>query len=390
MKEKILIIGLIAVLLMPIASSAATMPQFEPVMPDTEKMSETSMNYMEEAQKAQMFGMLNYDGGGQYSGYFVEFTFDAANATIYDYTMKGSANRTIFSTVYIEKEGSDTIPAVHGAVFLFNDVDWYLQIHNNAPAVMAIEKTQTGTSDTEITYVLADGITAEQKNNGSILLNDGGHISLLLYGNNTADIENNTVTVNLKTGAVIFRGNMGNENNGVESAFEKSVQERHALGEIAVIGTGDERVQDMVPYQKNAGIMVKSMEQKRLELQISDTDSSGKILKISIGKASLGIDNAEKVRAVFDGEAAVREQSMDSLMLSLENGEKNAAYVVYENGEQMNVYAYIPHFSEHALTIEEGTTDSGSIAGLPMAALVLGGVALAAIVTGLVLLKRRK
>ncbi len=390
MKEKILIIGLIAVLLMPIASSAATMPQFEPVMPDTEKMSETRMNYMEEAQKAQMFGMLNYDGAGQYSGYFVEFTFDAATATIYDYTMKGSANRTIFSTVYIEKEGSGTIPAVHGAIFLFNDVDWHMQIHNNAPAVMAIEKTQTGTSDTEITYVLADGITAEQKNNGSILLNDGERISLLLYGNNTADIENNTVTVNLKAGAVIFRGNTGNENNGVESAFERSVQERHALGEIAVIGTGDERVQDMVPYQKNAGIMVKSMEQKRLELQVSDTDSSGKILKISIDKASLGIDNAEKVRAIFDGEAAAREQSMDSLMLSLEKGEKNAAYVVYENGEQMNVYVYIPHFSEHTLTIEEVTTDGSSIAGLPMTALVLAGVALAAVVTGLVLLKRRK
>ncbi|GEM_PF-1660028 len=389
MKEKILIMGLIAALLLPAVASAIEIPEFEPTMPDMDKMSEQRMQYMERAQEAHMFGMLNYEGDGQYSGYFVSFAFDAKEGTIYDYTMKGTVNRTVFSSVSIEKEDASAVPVVHGAVFLFNAADWNLVIHNNAPALMSIEKA--GGASVEVTYILAEGITAEEGANGSYILNYGEQTALLLYGDNEAELENNTITIELATGSIVFRGYSLGAESAPGAVFRNLVQERRALGEISVTGTGAERAEDAATYCEGARIEVREMEQKRMELRVSDTDPEGKIVKICVDKESLGIDSPERVQALFDGENAVKKQDMNSLVQAMENGEQKAAYVAYEDGEQMNIYVYIPHFSEHTLTIEESTatSETGSIGNIPITTMALAGLALVAVIAGVVFLKRR-
>ena len=106
----------------------------------------------------------------------------------------------------------------------------------------------------------------------------------------------------------------------------------------------------MNSYSYQQGMMVELEEQNRYRLQIrvSAEFEEGKVLVLNVEKNAFQVKNIEQFRIMFDG----KEIKMGNIedVIDGEGSEAQWTAVIGEDGGQYLVY--IPHFSEHIITLE--------------------------------------
>jgi acetyl-CoA acetyltransferase len=113
----------------------------------------------------------------------------------------------------------------------------------------------------------------------------------------------------------------------------------------------------------------------KLEIKVSAEFKEGKVLVLNVEKNVFEVKNSQKVMVKFDGKEIPEGEVEDVIM-----GNSTQAKYAKALGEDGGQYIlYIPHFSEHVITIE-----TVGITGSQSSNLILGSIA-AAMITILIL-----
>ncbi len=300
------------------------------------------------------------DNNGNVTGTYVSFTMDEETGEIWNYMVN---NVTVFSSVTYENETIGKT-SIMGPVFLYSgamvstdfpndfgdmnfgpgmDIGWrFIHIHDNPTGVMHIVTY----GEDEITYTLADGVTATL-NNSTVELS-GAVDAYLLVSNGVVSIDGNQVTVktgvnNDTTSIAFVEPSEWKVPKEIRNKIMAGIRDGKVGGEMYVGVNGTDFVN--YSYQMRAQIEVK--EQNHLRIQVSSEDSEGKVMIINAEKSMLQYDENHKIVVKFDGKE-IKETSVDDVMA----GGTEAKYAVVDNGDDVSVMVYIPHFSEHTIDVE--------------------------------------
>ena len=108
-------------------------------------------------------------------------------------------------------------------------------------------------------------------------------------------------------------------------------------------------------YEKGLSVEVGEQNKYKLQLRVSAEFKEGKVLVLNIDENAFQVKNSEKLRVMFDGKEINKGNIED--VIDGEGVEAQYAAAIGEDGGQYIVY--IPHFSEHVITLEIiGVTES--------------------------------
>ncbi len=136
-------------------------------------------------------------------------------------------------------------------------------------------------------------------------------------------------------------------------------------------------------YQNGMSVEIKEQNGHKLEVKVSAEFKEGKVLVLNVDENAFKIKNSQKLLVKFDGNE-IKETGIDEVVFG--NGtEAKYAKAVGTGGSQYVVY--IPHFSEHIITIEtvgQSTTSSISLisAAIGASLITIGILILVAIKSG--------
>jgi hypothetical protein len=101
-------------------------------------------------------------------------------------------------------------------------------------------------------------------------------------------------------------------------------------------------------YQNGMKVEVKTQNKNQLEIKVSGEFKEGKVLVMNIEGSAFQLKHSNELKVKFDGKE-IKEASVDEVM---DGVGYNAQYTtaIGEDGGQFMFY--IPHFSEHMITIE--------------------------------------
>lgn len=380
MKGKIgIMIALALMLMTPVAIAYGTGMGGVPITDPGEQ-------YMQNAENAHMFGTFTYDAvTGEVSGRFVEFRM-SDDGTISDYTVKHSdSSIKVFDEVYLEAFTPRGTPRVEGAMFQYTGAEAMIMAHNNPSAVLHFTTMNSG--DT-VVYVLADGFTATAlPESYNVKIQGNGVTAYLINGNSNISIENNTVTVGFESASEsVFRltpveGPVGQTN---QNKVTEKIQEGKIIAEVSVSVYNGEHGVDAVTYGRDVQTQVQNAEINRVEIKVSAESQEGKCVVINVDKETMSLSTDHEIVVKLDG-SRMEKTDVDTV---LNSNDAKGRYSVAEGSDAYQIYVYIPHFSDHTLTVETETSGSNTEASTPgftALFLVMGLV----IATGMVYLQRR-
>ena len=118
--------------------------------------------------------------------------------------------------------------------------------------------------------------------------------------------------------------------------------------EMTISKEGREAAADTITYLTGMELEMEKVSAQRVDITIRGDFSEGKIMVLNIDDTVIDISNVDDLVFKFDGE--VMELSNINLMLT-EKGDE-ALYCLTVGNDGLRVLIYIPHFSEHVITIE--------------------------------------
>ncbi len=387
MKLKIGIAVLLAMAVLAPVASASITPRDTNISPD---MPEYDMwkQCMDKAENARMFGLFTYDANtGEVSGRFVDFII-SDNGVVSDYTLKTEkGDYTVFAEAYMEEFTPAGSPLMEGAMFQYSADEGLLMAHNN-PAGLLHFTTMVGGNT--VIYDLADGYTARLlPDSYNVEITGTGFTGYIINGNSSITIENSTVTVELYGASQSLFRAMPKESVVAEKNMEKiseKINEGKIIGEISVSGYEGEHEIDSMRYQNNMELKLQRMEQNRIEIQVSGDFNEGKCIVINTDSDTVSISEGQKIQVSFDGKVMERAGNIDEV---LDANDATPRYYVEQGDNGYQISVYIPHFSEHTITVEsvddDDSTGESTIPGFT----ALGALGALALV-GALLLTRRK
>ncbi len=111
-------------------------------------------------------------------------------------------------------------------------------------------------------------------------------------------------------------------------------------------------------YQKGMDVEIEEQNQHRLQLKASAEYTEGKVLILNVEKNTFQVENSNQLKVKFDGKE-INEANIEDV-IDGQGIEAQFAAVIGDDGGQYIVY--IPHFSEHVITIEVvGITESEDV-----------------------------
>ena len=107
--------------------------------------------------------------------------------------------------------------------------------------------------------------------------------------------------------------------------------------------------------QKGMDVEIEEQNQHKLQIKVSAEYKEGKVLVLNVEKNAFQVENSNQLRIKFDGKE-INEANIEDV-IDGEGTEAQFAAVIGDDGGQFIIY--IPHFSEHTITIEAiGVTES--------------------------------
>ncbi len=308
------------------------------------------------AGEANMFAQVSF-AEGKFTGKYL--SFELSDGKILNYTV-GESKVKVFESVEVIGFGYSGACA-NGAVAQINGTDAKILAHNNPPAILHISKASSAASQMNI--VLASGISAEKLGNGSNIRLTGGIDAVILVGSSNATILGSAITITFtqQSCAITVRCKPALPESYREQ-LQKFAREGKMGGEIDVVANGGEHVEDGQGYEHHTAVAVNGAEKGKVRIRISAEYSEGKIFRIGLDSGTAGTTDAKKLQAKLDGEK-MKRVSLDELGQYQEQKRTEAAYCIESNGAGCDVLAYVPHFSEHELTIDKISETANS--GLP-------------------------
>ncbi|WP_455391525.1 hypothetical protein, partial [[Eubacterium] cellulosolvens] len=101
-------------------------------------------------------------------------------------------------------------------------------------------------------------------------------------------------------------------------------------------------------YQKGMNVEIDEQAQNRLRIRVTAEFQEGKVLVLNVDKNAFKVNNANQLRVRFDGQEIHLADINDVV-----NGKGTEAIYAAAIGESGGQYLiYIPHFSEHIITLE--------------------------------------
>ena len=101
-------------------------------------------------------------------------------------------------------------------------------------------------------------------------------------------------------------------------------------------------------YQKGMSVELEEQSQNRLKIRVAAEFKEGKVLVLNIDENTFKIKNSNQLRVTFDGQE-IKLSDIDDVL----DGQGNKAVYAVAVGEGGGQYLiYIPHFSEHVITLE--------------------------------------
>ncbi len=332
---------------------------------------------MQNAEKAYMFGTFSYDAvTGDVSGRFVEF-HTSGDGMISDYTVKRSdSSIKVFDQVYLEAFTPQGTPRVEGAMFQYMGTEAMIMAHNNPPAVLHFT---TMTGEDTVVYVLADGFTATKlPESYNVRIQGNGLTGYIINGKSNITIENNTVTVTLPAASQsLFRAMpvesvVGQMN---QDKIMEKIREGKVIGEISVSAYSGEKSADIMKYQHQVQVQLQLAEQNKLQIKVSAEFQEGKCIVVNIDKETMKLSENQEIVVKLDGQKLRKESNIDNV---LNANDAEGRYNIAEGTDGYQISVYIPHFSDHTLTVEpESSTSTGETAmpGFTGAVAIIGTLA---------------
>jgi hypothetical protein len=118
-------------------------------------------------------------------------------------------------------------------------------------------------------------------------------------------------------------------------------------------------------YQKGMDVEVEKQNRNKLQIRVSAEFREGKVLVLNIEKNAFQVKNSEQLRVRFDGQEIAVSDIEDIV-----DGEGTEAQYTFALGEDGGQYIiYIPHFSEHIITLEILDSIDDEEARIPILAL---------------------
>jgi len=331
---------------------------------------------MARAEECGMFGSTSQSGGG-FSGKYMQFKY--ANGTIEDYRV-GDSQLRLFSSVGPEPfDFSGT--GASGAVAYINGTAARFEAHNNPSSAMQFIKT--GDAEVRLRFELAPGLGTQSVNGSQNIRITGSPEAVLV-------VENGNCTVNGSRIEVVFGAGDGSATvramteTQTESwlQLQDMVASGRLAGEIDIVAVNRSHTESSVGYNHSTSMTVKNVGAGKLTLAVQAEYSEGKFFRIGLDRDTAGTGSAKELQCRLDGEA-MKRVSVQELERLQEQKSAHAAYCVEFGEKGCDVLAYVPHFSEHELTLEKATpagTQTASGFEMALAVLVAGIVAIVLVV----------
>lgn len=101
-------------------------------------------------------------------------------------------------------------------------------------------------------------------------------------------------------------------------------------------------------YQKGMTLEVKEQSQFKLQIKVSAEFKEAKVLVLNIEDSAFKVKNSQKLMIKFDGKE-INEANVDEIINGNGTEAKYAAAIGEDGGQYL---VYIPHFSEHIISLE--------------------------------------
>jgi hypothetical protein len=163
-------------------------------------------------------------------------------------------------------------------------------------------------------------------------------------------------------------GSSESEENGGKHSYQWRHQHRHQIQQGIENGTvalecnmsmknGDVYVYSYV-YQKGMTVELEEQNKHKLQIKVSAEFKEGKVIVLNIEKNTFQVKSSQQLRIKFDG-MEINEENIEDVIVG-EGTQAKYALALGEDGGQYIIY--IPHFSEHVISIEVvGITESEAV-----------------------------
>ncbi|MEM2900055.1 MAG: hypothetical protein QXT63_04630, partial [Thermoplasmata archaeon] len=316
---------------------------------------------MNKAREAIMFAEFS-SADGKFSGKYVEF--EIIDGKIFNYSV-GESKVKVFEKVEVLDFGYSGAYA-RGAVAQINGTNAKILAHNNPASVLHITKSSSEIRQVNIT--LSSGISAERLANGtngnsSNLRLTGNVDAVILVGSSVTSVSGNLITINYtqqSCGITIrFKPALSES---YREQIQRYAREGRLGGEIDVVASDGQYVEDSQGYEHHAMLSVKSAERKRVCVRVNAEYTEGKLFRIGLDSDTAGTTDGKKLQAKLDGKK-MKRVSLEELGQYQEQKRTEAAYCIESNGAGFDVIAYVPHFSEHEIIIEKSEESAKGLPG---------------------------
>lgn len=308
---------------------------------------------MNRAQELNMFGqiLLNETSfSGRYIGFSVE------DGAILNYTVQDSGT-VLFEFVALEPFCC-TGWSASGAVARINGSTAVIMAHNNPAAVLHITKMQGANMSARLT--LGAGMTAVKHNSTGNIRISGALEAVVLVGGADSEINGSELLVSFgqSAGSLTVRVQPSGEQ-GLRLRAHEMAREGRLGGELDMVGANGSHMESSWGYAHSTSMTVKAAGSGKMKVVVRAEYAEGMIFRIGIDRETMGVKEAKQLRASLDGKTMKRVSAEELVRHQLEKRER-AAYCVEVGERSCEVLAYIPHFSEHELSVEKITEPPAS------------------------------
>jgi len=317
---------------------------------------------MARAQECGMFGTVNAVGN-DYSGAYV--SFEMSNGVIENYTV-GEPETLLLERFEVSGFGYTSVQT-GGALVTVSGAMGDIYVHNNRPSILHF--TKASQAATIVTIVMAPGMTAVKAAGSNNFDISGSVEALAMVGNGTTQINGSVVTVSYASASGSFTMRVDQQSgDGLRAQVQRMTLDGGLAGEMDIVAAQGGSAQDGLCYNATTRMTAEAAGNGTLSLRVQAEYSHGMAFRIGTDYDTIGAKNADAVRAKLDGEKMKRVSAGELVQYQAEN-RAEAAYCVESSGLGCDVLVYVPHFSEHVVTIE--SAEASSIPALPAVATVV-------------------
>ncbi|MEM3341096.1 MAG: hypothetical protein QW728_00220, partial [Thermoplasmata archaeon] len=130
-------------------------------------------------------------------------------------------------------------------------------------------------------------------------------------------------------------------------------------GEMDVVVENTTHASSSEGYAHHVNMQVMNAGKGSLKIRVSAEFKEGKIFRIGLDKTSGDTDSGKNLKLKLDGQE-IKQVSLSEMAQYRNQNRTEACYCIEENANGYDVFAYIPHFSDHDITIEKLAEETGS------------------------------